>query len=42
MNFAAALLGFFVLKPIINRRLKHAKELMSNQTDLKDQTPLAA
>jgi OFA family oxalate/formate antiporter-like MFS transporter len=42
MNFAAALLGFFVLKPIINWRLKHAKELMSNQADLKDQTPLAA
>ena len=42
MNLAAALLGFFVLKPIINRRLKHANELIKDQTGLKDQTQLAA
>jgi hypothetical protein len=40
MNLAAALLGFFVFRPIINARLKSAKELMKNQTE--NQTLLAA
>jgi hypothetical protein len=40
MNLAAAMLGFFVLRPIINKRLKSAKELMQKQAE--NQTLLAA
>ena len=37
MNVAAALLGFFVLRPIINERLKSSKELAESQIQLAPQ-----